>query len=140
MQARPPATASVDGDLQQAVEQRTRAHLQRLAERDVGNAAVVVIDTQTAEVLALVGSANYADAKREGANNGALALRQPGSTLKAFAYAAAFDRGWSPASLLLDLAAQFHTPQGLWTPKNYGHREHGPAFRPGRIGQGLCPG
>lgn len=119
---------SVDGDLQQAVEQRTRAHLQRLAERDVGNAAVVVIDTQTAEVLALVGSANYADAKREGANNGALALRQPGSTLKAFAYAAAFDRGWSPASLLLDLAAQFHTPQGLWTPKNYGHREHGPVL------------
>lgn len=119
---------AVDGDLQQAVEQRTRAHLQRLAERDVGNAAVVVIDTRTAEVLALVGSANYADVKREGANNGALALRQPGSTLKAFAYAAAFDRGWSPASLLLDLAAQFHTPQGLWSPKNYGHREHGPVL------------
>lgn len=117
---------TVDADLQRAVELRTRAHLQRLADRDVGNAAVVVIDNQTAEVLALVGSANYADGARGGANNGALALRQPGSTIKAFTYAAAFDRGWSPARMLLDLAAQFATPQGLWSPRNYGHREHGP--------------
>lgn len=117
---------TVDADLQQAVEQRTRAHLVRLAERDVGNAAVVVIDNRSAEVLALVGSADYADEARGGANNGALALRQPGSTIKAFTYAAAFDRGWSPARMLLDLAAQFATPQGLWSPKNYGHTEHGP--------------
>ncbi len=117
---------TVDGDLQQAIELRTRAHLLRLADRDIGNAAVVVLDNQTAEVLALVGSANYADDARGGANNGALALRQPGSTIKAFTYAAAFDRGWSPARVLMDLAAQFATPQGLWSPRNYGHIEHGP--------------
>lgn len=117
---------AIDGTLQAEIEQMARQHLVSLRGLQVGNAAVVVIDVATGEALAMVGSADYGDAGHGGANNGALALRQPGSTLKAFAYATAFEQGQSPATVLADLPAQYRTEQGLWSPGNYGGKWFGP--------------
>jgi penicillin-binding protein 1C len=114
--------------VQQEVQRLTRIHVERSRSRGVGNAAVVVLDLASAEVVALVGSADATDAAALGANNGALALRQPGSTLKPFAYAAAFDAGRDPATLLQDSPGSFATPQGLWQPGNYGDRFAGPVL------------
>ena len=114
---------TLDAPLQDHVTQLLRVRLAALRDRHVGNGAVVVIDNETAEVRALVGSAGYGDTGRLGANNGALALRQPGSTIKPFAFAAAFasgDPGLHPATLLPDLEAHFATPQGDYAPRNYG--------------------
>jgi penicillin-binding protein 1C len=120
---------TLDAPLQDAVAQLLRVHLAGLRERHVGNGAVVVIDNATMEVRALVGSANYADAAHLGANDGALMLRQPGSTMKAFAYAAAFaapEKHLTPATLLADLEAHFATAQGDYAPRNYGDATAGP--------------
>lgn len=117
---------TIDGALQDHIEALARRHVLNLRARRVGNAAVVVLDNERGEVLALVGSVGYSDRDRQGANNGALALRQPGSTIKPFTYAAAFTAGLSPATLLADLPSQFDTPTGAWLPQNYGHIHHGP--------------
>lgn len=116
----------VDGVLQRDLQAIARRHVQALRDRGVGNAAVVVLDNPTGEVRALVGSVDYADVDHGGANNGALALRQPGSALKPFVYARAFAHGLSPAAVLADLPAQYRTPHGTWTPGNYGGRFRGP--------------
>lgn len=117
---------TLDAELNEAAAQRARAHLLTLADRDVGNAAIVAIDNESGDVRVMVGSTAFGDAKHLGANNGAVALRQPGSTIKALTYAAAFAGTWSPASVLADVSATFETPQGPWTPQNYGLLEHGP--------------
>lgn len=114
---------TLDSALQETVNALLKVRLAQLADRYVGNGAVVVIDNETMEVRALVGSAQYSDAQRLGANNGALALRQPGSTMKAFVYAAAFAAPGlhlTPATLLPDLEAHFATPEGDYAPRNYG--------------------
>jgi membrane carboxypeptidase/penicillin-binding protein PbpC len=56
----------------------------------------------------------------------ALAPRQPGSALKPFLYAAAFEHGYSAASMLLDVPTNFDTESGLYQPLNYDRRFHGP--------------
>ncbi len=120
---------TLDAALQDTVARLLQTHLAALADRRVGNGAVVVLDNATLEVRAMVGSAGYQDADRLGANDGALALRQPGSTMKAFAYAAAFaapDKHLTPATLLADLEAHFATEQGDYAPRNYGDVTAGP--------------
>src|SRR6185369_1297826 len=85
------------------------------------NAAVVVLDNAAGEWLAWVGSADYADVEHGGAINGPLVPRQPGSALKPFTYAAAFEQGLGPASVLPDIPSHFPTaePGVLYSPRNY---------------------
>jgi penicillin-binding protein 1C len=117
---------TLDAALQARVAPLLERHLRRLASRQVGNAAVVVIDNATGEVRAMIGSRAYRDPNHLGANNGATALRQPGSALKPFTYATAFDTGATAATLLPDLESHFDTPQGHWAPRNYGLKFAGP--------------
>jgi membrane carboxypeptidase/penicillin-binding protein PbpC len=95
------------------------------------NGAVVVLDPQTGEVLAWVGSPDYFDATISGAVDGVRIPRQPGSALKPFTYALAFDPRsgplLTPASLLWDLPQTFITAEGEgYQPINYDRRYHGP--------------
>lgn len=86
---------------QRAILNRHRAH----------NVAVVVLHNATGEWLAWEGSGNYFDAENGGAINGALALRQPGSALKPFTYALAFEERETPASVLPDVPSHFPTAE-----------------------------
>lgn len=117
---------TLDADLQRDLQPIVARHLADLRARHVGSAAVVVLDNATRELRAMVGSGGYTDLAHLGANNGATALRQPGSTMKAFTFAAAFDLGYTPATVLPDLPAQFGTAQGPWSPRNYGQAWMGP--------------
>ena len=63
--------------------------------RRVDNAAAVILDAETGDVLTMVGSPNYFDASIQGNVNAAVALRQPGSAIKPFTYAAALDPTWA---------------------------------------------
>ena len=123
-----PATVrtTLDAALQDDVARMLDGHLRGLAARHAGNAAVVVIDNESAELRVLVGSRGYQDRQHQGANNGATALRQPGSALKPMTYAAAFDAGATAATLLADLPAHFATEQGDYAPRNYGGTFRGP--------------
>ncbi|MBN2471579.1 MAG: transglycosylase domain-containing protein, partial [Anaerolineae bacterium] len=132
-------TTTLDLDWQRSAERAARRHLARLNTPDattgqghaVNNAALVALDPYTGHVLALLGSPDYFDDTISGAYNAALAPRQPGSALKPFTFAAAFDPAlddpWTAATMVLDVETPFVTRRlESYTPANFGLVEHGP--------------
>lgn len=117
---------TLDLDVQSEVELIVRRDLQQVEDRGAGSGAVVVLDNATGEVLAMVGSPDFFDARNDGQVNGAVALRQPGSTLKPFTYGLALERGGTPADLVQDLPVRYPTPTGEYAPRNYEGIFHGP--------------
>ena len=125
---------TLDLDLQRQAEAHLRRHLAALNKpsaqsegHNARNAAALVLDPRDGAVLAMVGSPDYFDATIDGAVNAVFALRQPGSALKPFTYAAAFEMGYSPASVLADVRTVFLTKEGApYVPVNYDRRYHGP--------------
>jgi penicillin-binding protein 1C len=121
--------STLDATLQRHVRGIIDARREDLRRRhQAHNIAVVVLDNRTGEWLAWEGSGNYFDADHGGAIDGVLAPRQPGSALKPFAYAAAFERGYHPARVLADVPSQFPTaePGILYAPRNYDDQFRGP--------------
>lgn len=120
-------TTTLDGNLQAEVEGLTHATMERLRAQDASAAAVLVIDNASREVLAYVGSPDFWSTKNQGQNDGTRALRQPGSALKPFVYAAAMASiGYTPATLLPDVELHLPTPRGDYSPRNYDGQFHGP--------------
>ncbi|AWV89688.1 penicillin-binding protein 1C [Bradymonas sediminis] len=117
---------TLDLDLQKTVQDIVRAELSLLEKKNVHQAAVVILDTQTSEVLAWVGSQDYWAEEHGGANDGVLALRQPGSALKPFVFGAFFEQGYRAAETLADFPTEFPTEKGVYIPKNYDRAYHGP--------------
>jgi penicillin-binding protein 1C len=117
---------TIASDLQRAVELAAREQVAGLTDRHVGAAAVVVLDNDTGDVLAYVGSQGFDD-RRDGQNDGVRARRQPGSTLKPFVYGLAMERlGWTPATVVPDLPLRVEVEDGVYAPMNYDERFHGP--------------
>jgi penicillin-binding protein 1C len=116
---------SLDLSLQAELEQETRHAVETLADRGARHAAAVVLDNRSGEILAWVGSPDFW-ADTAGQVDMVLSARQPGSALKPFLYALAFDRGWTPASILPDIARVYQTGIGPYRPRNYDRRFHGP--------------
>lgn len=117
---------TLDLHMQRDVQGIVQTALERLEGARVGQAAVVVLETKSAEVLAWVGSRDYWDERAQGANDGVLARRQPGSALKPFVYGALMEQGAPSTQVFLDWEVQFSTDKGAYIPKNYDHRYHGP--------------
>ncbi len=116
---------TLDLGLNRFVAERLRLHLSGLRAEHVGNGAVVVIDNRRAEVIAMVGSADYFS-PHGGQINGAWARRSPGSTIKPFTYLLAFERGATPATVVADLPTEFPARSAIYRPQNYSHRYYGP--------------
>ncbi|MEO7033501.1 MAG: penicillin-binding protein 1C [Polyangiaceae bacterium] len=120
---------TVDSRLQREVSELSRRAARYVADYGASSVSVVVVDNASGEVLAYVGSPDYFSAPALGQNDGARALRQPGSALKPFVYAAAMTRlGMTAATLLPDLELGLPTSEGLYSPKNYDGRFHGPVL------------
>jgi penicillin-binding protein 1C len=115
---------SIDPSLQADVQEIVRDQV--LNDPRLGQAAALVLDNRTGEILAYVGSADFLDEGRLGQNDGVQTPRQPGSALKPFAYGLALASGWTPASILSDVETHLATPTGDWVPHNYDRRVHGP--------------
>ncbi len=116
---------SIDLALQTELEREVGHAVESLADRGARHAAAVVLDNRTGEILAWVGSPNFW-ADTAGQVDMVLSPRQPGSALKPFVYALAFDRGATPATILPDIAAVYQTGTGPYRPRNYDRRFHGP--------------
>lgn len=117
---------TLDLDLQKTVQDIVRAELSQLEKKNIHQAAVLILNTQTNEVLAWVGAQNYWDEEHGGANDGILALRQPGSALKPFVYGLFFEQGHRASDILADFPREFPAEKGIYIPKNYDLRYHGP--------------
>lgn len=121
----PLIVTTLDLDLQRRVEDLVRRTAAAFRGQGMSQAAVVVMSLPEREILAWVGSADFFD-PLGGQNDGVTALRQPGSALKPFLYATAFDSGLvNPASLLDDRAVDYRAPKGSFSPANYSGSFHG---------------
>jgi penicillin-binding protein 1C len=121
-------TTTLDADLQRTVEGIIRSERPALDRAGAHNVAVAVLDNTSGEWLAWEGSGNYGNAARGGAIDGVITPRQPGSALKPFTYALAFEQGESPATVLADVPSYFPTGEEgvLYSPRNYDNRFRGP--------------
>lgn len=118
---------TLDSTLQRRVEALVLRHAAAMQAFGATSAAVLVADNRTHEVLAYVGSPDYQAATIGGQNDGVLAARQPGSTLKPFVYAAAMERlGYTNATLLPDVPLEFRESGKVYAPRNYDGQFHGP--------------
>ncbi|MHB9031539.1 MAG: penicillin-binding transpeptidase domain-containing protein, partial [Anaerolineae bacterium] len=122
---------AIDLDKQAKVEELAKERVAEVAEQyNVHNAAVVVLDAKTAEILAMVGSLDYDNSAIDGEVNMALSPRQPGSSFKIFTYATAFAQGITPATMLLDVRTSFPDPPRsvVYVPENSDRTFHGPVL------------
>jgi 1A family penicillin-binding protein len=128
---------TLDLDRQHLAERAISRQMTALHESDgslghnVNSAALVALDPNSGEVLAMVGSPDYFNASIGGAINMAISPRQPGSALKPILYAAAMDPNqphpWTAGTSILDVRTSFTTHDGQsYTPANYDSLEHGP--------------
>lgn len=113
--------STIDADLQSMLEERVHNYFSRLPERS--SAALLVVDNQTLEARAYVGSLSFGDEKTLGHVDMVQAIRSPGSTLKPFLYGLAIDDGLiHTESLLVDAPQDF----GNYRPANFDPIYHGP--------------
>lgn len=113
-------------DVQQKAEKIVKDEITKIKDYNVTNGSVVVLDSQTDEILGMVGSYDYND-PTYGNFNAATALRQPGSAVKPITYALAFERGYTPATTVMDVQTAFPVKdQPDYNPVNYDGKFHGP--------------
>ena len=114
------------------------------------NAGLVAIDPKTGQILTMIGSRDYFDKAIDGNYNVATALRQPGSSFKPFIYATAFNKGFTPDTVLFDLPTEFqttcnaqgrafagHNQKDCYMPDNYDGKFRGPMSLRDALGQSI---
>ena len=116
---------TLDLDLQTVLEAEVRHTVATLRDRAAAHASAVVLDNQTGDVLAWVGSPDFF-ADTAGQVDMVTSRRQPGSALKPFLYGLAFDRGFTAATVLPDVPRTYATTTGSYQPQNYDRRFRGP--------------
>ncbi|MEE9910927.1 MAG: penicillin-binding protein 1C [Deltaproteobacteria bacterium] len=125
---RPPGTqmrSTLDARLQKFAVECLSRQVDALADQNARQGALLVLENRSGDVLAY---ASYSAHPSSGAFvDGVRALRQTGSTLKPFLYAAAFDRRLlTAASILDDSPLDVAYPFGIYQPGNYDSSFHGP--------------
>ncbi len=136
---------TLDWDLQQTAEETITEGVKRnIKNFNAHNAALVSIDPKTGQILAMVGSKDYwAEPSPGGCIPGGsipgktclfepyvnvtIRNRQPGSSFKPFAYATAFQKGFTPDAMIFDLQTEFAVEGAeSYKPRNYDGRFRGP--------------
>ncbi len=117
---------SIDLNLQKEAEEIVRQGAANMQQYQRNNAAAVIMCPWNGEVLAMVGSADFNNAAISGQVNFATSNIQPGSSMKPLAFAAAFEQGWNPATIIMDIPTTWEVPgQDDYEPNNYTKRFYG---------------
>ncbi len=98
----------------------------RLTQIPKAQSALVALEPENGAIRALVGGFSFGLSKF---NRAVQSNRQPGSSFKPFVYSAAFERGFTPASIINDAPLVFadpSQPDGLWKPQNDNEKFYGP--------------
>ncbi|MCL4367029.1 PBP1A family penicillin-binding protein [Patescibacteria group bacterium] len=133
-------TTTLDYGIQQKAEQIVKDQIDGLTKYDVGNGAAVVLDAKTGEILSMVGSKDYfGQSEPAGCTEGvsctfepnvnvAINERQPGSATKPITYSLALEKGYTAATVLMDVKTEFPGGAGnpAYVPVNYDGQFHGP--------------
>lgn len=114
---------TLDYDMQLKAERFVTEGVERNYASGASNAALVAVDPKTGQILAMQGSKDYFDRENDGNVNVAIRDRQPGSSFKPYAYAKAFEKGYTPNTILFDLETDFGND---YKPRNYDLSQHGP--------------
>ncbi|MDA2922139.1 PBP1A family penicillin-binding protein, partial [Patescibacteria group bacterium AH-259-L07] len=123
---------TLDFDKQTIAEQSIEKHAERNEEIfDATNAALVAIDVGTGQILAMVGSKDFFNEEIDGQVNVVIRERQPGSSFKPIVYATAFEKGYTPNTIIFDVETIFgpKTPEPDaqdYIPQNYDEKFRGP--------------
>lgn len=119
---------SLDISLQQKAEETIEAHAEEIDKNfHATNAGLTAINPKTGEIMAMVGSRDFFDRAHEGNFNITTARRQPGSAFKPIVYAAAFERGYTPETVVFDVSTEFAVDGAeSYRPQNYDTIFRGP--------------
>ncbi len=124
---------TLDPNLQDDAERIVSEQVAALAANNASNGALIAIDPNTGEILAMVGSEDFYSDEIDGQVNMVLSqTRQPGSAIKPLTYAAAFEKGWTPSTLIWDVPSEFPPSEDPfdtnppYEPVNYDGKFHGP--------------
>jgi len=116
---------SVDLALQRYLENEIAGNVAMFYRSRLNNASAIVIDNESGEILAWVGSADFFNTETAGQVDGVLALNQPGSIMKPFLYAMALQNGFYPSDVIADVPMTFGDTE-IYFPQNFNNRFNGP--------------
>ncbi|QJW92439.1 penicillin-binding protein 1C [Spirosoma taeanense] len=118
----PIVRSTLNSNVQATAERLVQNYANRLRALNIHNAAVLIVDNRTREVVAYVGSADFSNTFDGGQVDGVRAVRSPGSALKPLLYGLAFDAGViTPRTKLADVPTNFNG----YEPDNYDRRFNG---------------
>ncbi len=133
-------TTSLNWDLQSKAENIIADEIDKVAgPMHITNGASMILDTNTGEILSMVGSRNFFATDNDGQVNVNLSLRQPGSSIKPVTYATAFAKGYWPGKVIVDAVTEFPSgdPEKPYKPEDYDGKEHGPVHLREALGSSL---
>ena len=123
---------TLDPVLQGLAQELVSQQVDSLRDRNVNGGALIAIEPTSGEILSMVGSPEYYNEENSGQVNMSISPRQPGSSIKPLTYLAAFEKGWTPSTLIWDVYTEFPPsgdPNDLrspYIPVNYDEAYHGP--------------
>ncbi|MCS7092702.1 MAG: penicillin-binding transpeptidase domain-containing protein, partial [Patescibacteria group bacterium] len=121
-------TTTLDLALQEDAQKIVSEEINKVKHLKITNGAAIVLNPETGEILAMVGSRGFDDPEIDGQVNVTTALRQPGSAIKPIVYVTGFKKGYTAATLLMDVQTEFTVGGGQppYVPVNYDGKYRGP--------------
>jgi penicillin-binding protein 1C len=133
-------TTSLDMELQEEAQLIVSEEIEKVEELNITNGSAMVMDPETGEILAMVGSRDYFNSDIGGQFNVAVdGFRQPGSSLKPITYLTMLEKGYTPSTMIVDAPTQFaaNDSEDPYEPKNYDGQFIGPVNLRNSLGSSL---
>lgn len=132
-------TTTLDLDLQEKAQEIVAEEIAKVEAQRITNGGSVVMNPETGEILAMVGSKRFDDPDYDGQVNVTVSLRQPGSSFKPFTYVTALKEGYTASSMVMDVPTVFQSGEGQpdYNPVNYDGKYRGPVQMRYALGNSL---
>ncbi|GAB4143417.1 MAG: hypothetical protein OHK0017_00780 [Patescibacteria group bacterium] len=118
---------TIDPELQDKVQKVIDDQAQKnILDNGADNAAAVVLDGPSGEIISMIGSRDYNNDEIDGKVNVTMTPQQPGSSMKPYVYATAFEQGFNPGTMMMDLDTKFDNDGSAYQPDNFTKTFSGP--------------
>jgi 1A family penicillin-binding protein len=133
-------TTTLDWQLQELAQTVVSEEVEAVTRYEISNGAALALNPKTGEILAMVGSRDYFNDDIGGQFNVVVdGLRQPGSAIKPITYLGMLQRGFTPATMVMDVPTTFarNEAEKPYTPRNYDGQFRGPVSLRQSLGSSL---